>query len=213
VIAKKTNWNQSERPLLDHLWDADHDGQKALKPEHQGHIDGMCAVYSVLNACKLLFDHSEKLDTQLFKALCEGIPDLFPKIVYDGTEVAGISRLLNAAKTWTEHIHKRELIWSQPTHHKTFATVEDYFAYVRSALNGSDGERQAAIVGLGKPWDHWTVVQRVGQRRAVFFDSWGFPRTTGFDYFTFDKEKAGEGDDEQTLLVYHQTFLLAAPPR
>ena len=81
---------------------------------------------------------------------------------------------------------------------------------MRSALNGSDGERKAAIVGLGKPWDHWTVVQRVGQRRAV---SWGFPRTTGFDYFTFDKEKAREGDDEQTLLVYHQIFLLAAPPR
>jgi hypothetical protein len=187
--------------------------KKALKPEHQGHIDGMCAVYSVLNASKLLFDHSEKLDTQLFKALCEGIPDLFPKIVYDGTEVAGISRLLNAAKTWTEHVHKRELIWSWPTHHRTFAKVEDYFAYLRSALNGSEGERKAAIVGLSKFWDHWTVVQRVGQRRAVFFDSWGFPRTTGFDYFTFDKEKAGEGDDEQTLLVYHQTFLLAAPPR
>jgi hypothetical protein len=84
--------------------------KKALKPEHQGHIDGMCAVYSVLNACKLLFDHTEKLDAQLFKALCEGIPDLFPKIVYDGTEVAGMSRLLNAAKTWTKHIHKRELI-------------------------------------------------------------------------------------------------------
>src|ERR1700730_12786957 len=180
--------------------------KKTLKSEHQGHIDGMCAVYSVLNACKLLFDHSEKLDTQFFKALCEGIPDFFPKIVYDGTEVAGISRLLNAAKTWTEHFHKRELIWSQPTHHKTFSTVEDYFAYVRSALNGGDGERKAAIVGLGKPWDHWTVVQRVGQHQAVFFDSWGFPRTTGFDYFTFNKEKAGEGDDEQTLLVYHQTF-------
>jgi hypothetical protein len=29
----------------------------------------------VLNACKLLFNHSEKLDTQLFKALCKGIPD------------------------------------------------------------------------------------------------------------------------------------------
>jgi hypothetical protein len=84
---------------------------------------------------------------------------------------------------------------------------------VRSALNGGDDERKAAIVDLGKPWDHWTVVQRVGKRRAVFFDSWGFPRTTGFDYFTLDKKKAGEGDDEKTLLVYHQTFLLAALPR
>jgi hypothetical protein len=60
----------------------------------------------------LLFDHSEKLDRQLFKALCEAIPDLFPNIVYDGTEVAGASRLLDAAKAWTNHIHKRELISS-----------------------------------------------------------------------------------------------------
>jgi hypothetical protein len=96
---------------------------------------------------------------------------------------------LRWAKTWTEHIHKHELIWSQPTHHKTFATIEDYFAYVRSTLNGGGDERKATIVGLGKPWDHWTVVQRVGKPRAVFFDSWGFPRATGFDYFTFDKKR------------------------
>src|ERR1700720_818385 len=167
--------------------------RKALNPEQQGHIDGMCAVYSVLNACKLLFDHSEKLDAQLFSALCEGTPNLFPKIVYDGTEVDGILRLLKAAKTWTKHIHKCELICSQPMRRKTIATVEDYFACVRSTLDGGDGERKAAIIGLGKPWDHWTVVRRVDRRRAVFFDSWGFPRTTGFDYFTFDKTKAGEG--------------------
>src|ERR1700720_3074881 len=187
--------------------------RKALNPEQQGHIDGMCAVYSVLNACKLLFDHSEKLDAQLFSALCEGTPNLFPKIVYDGTEVDGVLRLLKAAKTWTKHIHKCELICSQPMRRKTIATVEDYFACVRSTLDGGDGERKAAIIGLGKPWDHWTVVRRVDRRRAVFFDSWGFPRTTGFNYFTFDKTKAGEGDNEQTLLEYHQTFLVAVPPR
>ena len=73
--------------------------RKALKPEQQGHIDGMCAVYSVLNACKLLFDHSEKLDAQLFKALCEGTRNLFPKIVYDGTEVDGILHKSGLAKS------------------------------------------------------------------------------------------------------------------
>jgi len=144
--------------------------KKVLKPEHQGHIDGMCAVYSVLNARKLLFDHSEKLDTQLFRSLCEAIPDLFPNIVYDGTEVAGISRLLDAAKAWTNHMHKRELIWSQPTHRKRFATIDDYFAFVRSTLDPHDGNRKAAIVGLGKPWDHWTVLRTVSGRRAFFFE-------------------------------------------
>ena len=33
---------------------------------------------------------SEKMDERLFKALCLGISDLFPKIVYDGTEVVGL---------------------------------------------------------------------------------------------------------------------------
>jgi len=70
------------------------------------------------------------------------------------------------------------------------------------------GEREKKTARLEE-----AVVRRVDRRRAVFFDSWGFPRTTGFDYFTFDKTKAGEGDNEQTLLEYHQTFLVAVPPR
>jgi len=37
-----------------------------LKPETQGHTDGLCAVYTVVNACKLLFEHSEKMDQRLF---------------------------------------------------------------------------------------------------------------------------------------------------
>ncbi len=187
--------------------------RKALKPEHQGHIDGLCAVYSVLNACKLLFDHSERLDSQLFKALCAGVPDLFPNIVYDGTEVAGISRLLDAAKAWTAHIHKRELIWSQPTHRMNFDTADSYFQYLRSALAHDEGDRKAAIIGLGTPWDHWTVVRDIRANKVGFFDSWGFPPTTGFDYFTFDHHEAGEREDQKTLLMFHQTFLLQAPAR
>ena len=39
--------------------------KKKLKPEMQGHIDGMCSVYAVLNACKLMFDHTEQSDERL----------------------------------------------------------------------------------------------------------------------------------------------------
>ena len=85
-----------------------------MKPQTQGHIDGLCAVYTVVNALKLLFDHSEKMDQQLFKALCLGIADMFPTIVYDGTEVVGVRRLLGAAVDWTRRAHKCDLVWSQP---------------------------------------------------------------------------------------------------
>ncbi len=97
-----------------------------MKPQTQGHIDGLCAVYTVVNACKLLFDHSEKMDQQLFKALCLGTSDLFPKIVYDGTEVVGVRRLLDAAVEWTRRAHKCDLVWSQPLFRQNKATVEDY---------------------------------------------------------------------------------------
>ena len=53
--------------------------------------------------------------------------------------------------------------------------------------------------------------------RAYYFDSWGFPDpkkdSTAFNYFTFDKSRAGEGRNQKTLLMQHQTFILAAPPR
>jgi hypothetical protein len=188
-------------------------GDGRLKPETQGHIDGLCAVYTVVIACKLMFDHSEKMDQRLFKALCIGISDLFPKIVYDGTEVVGLRRLLDAASEWTARIHKSELVWSQPLFREKIATVDEYFAWLRSELRPVDGGHRAAIIGLGKPWEHWTVVRGARGGRATYFDSWGFPDSTAFSYFTFDKNRAGEGKNQKTLLMYHQTFVLAAPRR
>lgn len=188
-----------------------------MKPQTQGHIDGLCAVYTVVNACKLLFDHSETMDQRLFKALCISISDMFPTIVYDGTEVVGVRRLLGAAVDWTRRAHKCDLVWSQPLFRQNKETVEDYFDWLRGELKPADGGRRAAILGLGKPWEHWTVARAVRAGRAYYFDSWGFPDpkkdSTAFSYFTFDKSRAGEGRNQKTLLMQHQTFILAAPPR
>jgi hypothetical protein len=195
---------------------ADDKGDRRLKPETQGHIDGLCAVCTVVNACKLLFNHSEKMDQRLFKALCISISDLFPKIVYDGTEVVGLRRLLDGAVEWTAATHKCELGWSQPLLRREKTTVDEYFDWLRWELKPTDGGGRTAIIGLGKPWEHWTVVRSVRAGRAYYFDSWGFPGpkdSTAFSYFTFDKSRAGDGKNQKTLLMQHQTFILAAPPR
>jgi hypothetical protein len=181
---------------------------KKLHPEQQGHIDGMCSVYAVLNACKRLFNHSELMDQELFKALCAATPELFPAIVYDGVEVEGLAQLIDAAKNWVAHRHNRELICERPTHRRQFAGVDEYFDFVRMAFAEGETGSRLAVIGLDRPWNHWTVLWRVTAKRAFFFDSWGFPKRTGFDYFTFDKSLAGEGDEQKTLLAYHQTFIL-----
>jgi hypothetical protein len=183
--------------------------KKKLKPEMQGHIDGMCSVYAVLNACKFMFDDSEQSDERLFKFLCQSISDLFPKIIYDGTEVAGIKRLLDASIAWTAKTHRREMTWSQPLKRRPMADVEEYFSYVRTQFDASPGARTAAIIGLGKPWGHWTVIRKVERDKAFFFDSWGFPRSKPFDFFTFDKTQAGDDTEDTTYLMYHQTFFMS----
>src|SRR5947209_8686665 len=111
--------------------------KKTLKPEMQGHIDGMCSVYAVLNACLLMFDHKEQSDERLFKFLCQSISDLFPDIIYEGTEVAGIKRLLDASVVWTANRHHREMTWSQPLQRRPMANVDEYFSYVRSQFAAS----------------------------------------------------------------------------
>jgi hypothetical protein len=52
--------------------------------------------------------HLKKMDERLSKrARCLSIADLFPKIVYGGTEVEGLPRLLDGAKDWTARTQTR----------------------------------------------------------------------------------------------------------
>ena len=177
-------------------------------PQQQGHIDGLCAVYAVLNACKLLLNHTEKQNEALFKALCQSIPDLFPNIVFDGTGVWGVYRLLRAA---TAHVAKKDrktLVWRAALMRTSFSRVESYFDRLRSDLEAAEaGHRRAWIIGLNKPWDHWTVVRQVSPRQVVFYDSYGmgsYPVSS----FTFNKKRAGDGKGQKIMIDQHQSFLV-----
>jgi hypothetical protein len=184
--------------------------KNAPAPERQGHIDGMCAIYAVLNACKLLFEHSEAQDLKLFRELCRKNPGLFPRIVYAGTEVGGVASLLATAKDWTWREHKTELRFTRPAQRKRFDSPELFFDFLRDyAAPKSKDEKTSAIIGIDYPWDHWTTVRSIGARRIVLFDSWRFPSRAAFDYFTL----GGDDGDDKALLAYRQTFVLRAQPQ
>jgi len=170
----------------------------------------MCAIYAVLNACKLVFGHSEAQDLRLFKELCRRNPGLFPRIVYAGTEVGGIRNLLATASKWAWREHRRELRFTRPAQRKSFEDAEAFFGFLRDAMAPEAGEKTAAILGVDSPWNHWTTVQSVGARRVVFFDSWGFPGWTSFDYFVLDTALRDASVKRKAVLPYRQTFVLRA---
>lgn len=181
--------------------------KRRLPPVEQGDIDGLCSIYATLNACKLLFGHDEKQDEKLLETLCKGVGDLFPDIVFDGTGVPTMYRLFREADKWVRKKHKARLVWGAPLMRTKFRRPEDWFARLRGDLEAFDEGKAAWIVGLGKPWEHWTVVERVSGGTVWFYDSWGMKRYR-FDSFTLDKKKAGDKPGQKIMIDTHQSFFL-----
>ena len=132
-----------------------------------------------------------------FTALCRKVLPRFPNIVYDGVEGDGVELVIDGAKHWLAKKEKRKLVFSQPVLRKRGGTVKDFFEAMRDAM-AADGKNSAYIIGIDKPWDHWSVVRKVGKSTVTFFDSWGFPSEKNprarFDEFTFDKKAPGVAD-------------------
>jgi hypothetical protein len=167
-------------------------------------------MYSVLNACRILYAHGEREDERLFAVLCEAVPDLLPRMIHAGTGMDGMARIIVAARDWVEREHGRDLAWFRPTFRARFSSPESFFGRLRYELSRTDDGPRVAIIGLDKPWYHWTVVRSVGEHGATFLDSWGFPEQAPFDAFTLEPDEAGEGPYQKTLLAQHRTFLLAS---
>lgn len=196
-----------------------------LIPVRQGEIDGMCGVYAVLNACRLLqvtgdermtADLRRDQSKRLFRTLClsRSTSDLFPDIVCNGTEAPGMTLLIAVAQRWA-WLHSRSVVEAeQPRLHTHAGDVSAYFGALREAMRIKRGERKAYILGLGPPWNHWTVVRRVRETDVQFFDSWEFPardsEAAPFRAFTFDRTAKGVESRKRYWIDAPVGFLLTS---
>lgn len=199
-----------------------------LTPVRQGVIDGLCGVYAVLNACRLLgvagdqrlspdlqWDQSKRL----FAALClsRSTRELFPDVVCNGVEGPGVERLIAVAQHWASRHSRYVVEVEEPKLRVGAAGAGEYFDALREAMRVKRGERKAFILGLAPPWDHWTVVRRVREKDALFFDSWDFPSqrsdTAPLRAFTFDKKAKGVENHTRHLIDARRGFLLTSRPK
>lgn len=189
------------------------------RPEQQGKVDGMCAVYAAINSAKLLFGHDEKQDAELFKHVCDSCPELFPKIVYEGTGVPGLRKIFKATADWVRGRQTGyELRFTSPLMRVPRRPLDGYFEHLQLYL--SSESKMASldsrfpgvwVVGLNTPWDHWTCVRDVSDRLVYFYDSYGMRRYRR-DSFTLNKADAGEGPGKKILIDYHQSFWVYKSP-
>jgi hypothetical protein len=177
------------------------------KPDQQGKFDGLCGVYAILNSMKLLYRLDEDDLDAMFRSLCKSLPEKFPQALWDGLGVPEIRRLLNYSADYLAKRHRHDdLHWHLPFLRKEFRSIDSFWRCVEEQISANDPT--VVIIGLNKPWDHWTVAHKVTARAVEFFDSYGMRRYP-FTSFTLNKAKAGDGPGQKILIDVHQSFRLS----
>jgi len=164
------------------------------KPWQQGHFDGLCGIYSIINTIDYLDPHFNEDDCDaLFEFLIKTAGDLFPAALYEGINFYPLCKIIN--KT-VKHLSTINLEISKPFYRKQIETIDEYFDALTPMINN---DKACCIIGLGKPWDHWTVIKQVLPRSIVFHDSYGIKKWNK-SHLSFD--------ETATKICYKQTILI-----
>jgi hypothetical protein len=164
------------------------------KPLTQGDEDGLCGLYAITNTLTLLFPSrmDEEGRSDVFKVIAKACKSEWPGIIWNGTSVSDMRSMLGAAREYLAD----SFSWEQPFAHKPFHAFEDFERELKWRI---EGDSAFAIVGLSKPWEHWTCAHRLTMHEMIMTDSCHVKQ--------IKLAKCGlTGDGTDYEFDYHQTF-------
>jgi hypothetical protein len=137
-------------------------------PYKQGLLDGMCGFYSVINAIHYLkSDFTIEKAEKLLKSMISLKPHSFHRMYSDGTYHENVI-------SFVKHIISKRgfktFSYSTPFQDDEF---EDAHEFVSCLKQHVDGKKSVAIVLVGNPWYHWTVISKIDTKKELIhlFDS------------------------------------------
>jgi hypothetical protein len=137
-----------------------------MRPYFQGALDGLCAIYSIVNATRIVAGIHEEEARDLFKRIIvhlEQTSDL-SKVLTDGIGLMMIGGILRDIVG--DKIQHR----SMPFKHGPETPLDEFWLAMTKFLK--EGTRRAILIGLGGPaWDHWTIIHSISEKQIRFFDS------------------------------------------
>jgi hypothetical protein len=137
-----------------------------MKPYEQGALDGLCAVYSIVNAARIISGLSEDDSRGLFKQIINYLEESHDlgKVLVSGISLPTIGAILNDVTD--ERIPRR----SMPFKHYPETPLDEFWAEMMKFINGGHG--RVILIGLGgRLWDHWSLVESITEKQIRFFDS------------------------------------------
>jgi hypothetical protein len=177
--------------------------KNARKAVAQGALDGLCGIYSVINAIGLI--EKRRMNDEDRKDLFVYLVDLLDdgrgigSIIHHGIlfrrlgELVDVASRLRSAKT-------KELVQRQTAMKQNPDDMEEFWTILTNHVDVA--KRQVAILGVSGKHNHWTVVKTVKPRRLELHDSGGLTH--------FDRSRCGlrDGEGVSHILWPTQTYLL-----
>lgn len=155
-----------------------------MRPVKQGELDGLCGLYSIINAIELTGVRGPRglMHQQLFKRLVLSLPsDVAQNAIADGLNGADLIESSVRPFRWLARTCGLQLSLSQPWLDTSFTDMNEFLNALREQLRHAD---RAVIINLKapSPW-HWTVLKPLTAERMQVRDS-GRLSTLSLDRFS-----------------------------
>jgi hypothetical protein len=137
-----------------------------MKPYIQGALDGLCAIYSIVNAARIINRIPDEEARDLFQEILVYLEENhhLRRILTEGIGLNTIGGVLRDVVG--DRIGNRNM----PFKHHPETSLDEFWSAMMQFLE--DGERRAILIGIGGPyWDHWSIVHAITDRQIHFFDS------------------------------------------
>jgi hypothetical protein len=145
-----------------------------LEPFRQGRLDGLCGVYSVINALRLAVWPAHRLGREsckdLFRLLTSELAarSKLYDVLTGGSRHRLVTALLREADSWLRDEYEIRLHYRRP--YRGQSSVRPSAIAATLARHLADGHA-SVIAGLTGSIEHWTVVRAVGPKTMLLFDS------------------------------------------
>jgi len=138
-----------------------------MKALTQGELDGLCGVYSILNALKLLQRTSYRESRELFFEILRAME---PRKKISWLIQEGMTDR-DMGYVYREIIQKRYPVRAfKPFHKQSDIGLGAYWNQVQEFLGSGNG-RVVNLVAEGFDWGHWTVVWKATPKTLYLLDS------------------------------------------
>ncbi|MBN2058815.1 MAG: hypothetical protein JW882_00245 [Deltaproteobacteria bacterium] len=137
-----------------------------MTPYEQGALDGLCAIYSIVNAARIISDIQNSKAKMLFSRILEYLEQSrdLSRVLSEGIGLTTIGSIFRDVVG--DLIPYRKM----PYKNLPSTPLDEFWSEMIAFLDA--GKKRAILICLGGPmWDHWSIVHEITARQIRFFDS------------------------------------------